>query len=256
MRNTLLLLSGLLCFWGYQMNVDENLTAMYEKRDNTEEVDRQLHILTAKVSKTYSDLFSGIQIMPWKGNVYIELPLDLSGEVKRITKNSATHDDKLLAIYRWVTTHIEYDNDYKIYNADQCYLERRGVCNAYSDLLVKMLTTAGIHAYKVTGYVKKGDGTNDGRHAWVMMEKGDGSFILGDPTWDAGYKDEEGRYYKPTLEWYGCAPEVMIHTHYPDYGRHQLLKEPVSREYYESLPMLRPSDITSTNKSPLRQQEG
>ena len=116
MRNTLLLLTGLLCFWGYQMNVDENLTAMYEKRDNTEEVDRQLHILTAKVSKTYSDLFSGIQIMPWKGNVYIELPLDLSGEVKRITKNSATHDDKLLAIYRWVTTHIEYDNDYKIYN--------------------------------------------------------------------------------------------------------------------------------------------
>lgn len=252
MKTMLFLLTGLLCFWGYQMNVDENLTALYENRNTTEEVNRQLHILTAKVSKTYSELFSGIQIMPWKGNVYIEYPLDLSDEVKRITKSCTNHDEKLLAIYQWVTTHIEYDNDYKIYNADQCYLERKGVCNAYSDLLVKLLTTAGIHAYKVTGYVKKGDGTNDGRHAWVMMEKGDGTFILGDPTWDAGSKDENGRYHKPTLEWYGCAPEVMIHTHYPDTDLHQLLKEPLSREDYESLPELRPSDIIhQTKKHPL-----
>ena len=51
-----------------------------------------------------------------------------------------------------------------------------------------------------------------------MVEKGDGSFMLCDPTWDAGYVTTgTGKFIqKPGWEWYDVDPRKMIYTHFPD----------------------------------------
>ena len=240
MKKVFILLAGLLAFWGYQQRVDENLLAIYEHRESPHEIDKQLHILTAKLSKTYYGLFSGMAILPWKGSWDVQLPLDLTSEVERITRGCNTHDERVLRIYQWITNHIEYDYSYNIYTADECYRQRKGVCSAYADLLVKMLTTADIHAFKVCGYSKDLEGNWKNGHAWVIIEKGDGTFMLADPTWDAGSHDENNKLRKATLDWFDCDPKVMIHTHLPHSARHQLLENPLSEEEYKALPYLEP----------------
>ena len=241
MRYIVIVLVGLLAYWGYQEKVFDNLRNLYEHRESADEVDRQILIMTAKMSKTFYDFFSGVAFIPDKGIYDCQRPLDLSEEVERITRHCTNHDERVLSIYQWVTTHIEYDYNYSIYTADECYRQRKGVCNAYSDLLVKMLTTADIHAFKVCGKAKKPGEGSDNMHAWVMIEKSDGSFMLADPTWDAGQWDSQKNYHKPTLDWFGCDPKVMIHTHYPTHARHQLLEKPVSEEEYKALPYLEPA---------------
>lgn len=225
MRTLLFLVLGGLLFWGYQENVHEDLKSMYENKDNVAEIDRNLNVIDAKRSTLFNDLFSGCNISKKNFDFHFSTPLDLSAHVKSITKYADSHNEKIKAVYEWITHHIAYDTDYNIYSADMCYLEGKGVCNAYSLLMVKMLDCVGIRAIKVNGKARNGNSDDWEGHAWVLAEKADGSFMICDPTWDAGWVDPEtGKFHRhPTMEWYDVNPKDMILSHVPDYDRHRLM---------------------------------
>lgn len=237
MRTFFFFLLGLILFWGFKNNVHENLEQMYVCRDLPVELDRQMNIIESKVQKAFFEIFSGCIIQPWNDRYDIQGPMDLSHEVYSITRDCGNREERIKAVYRWVTTHIAYDTDYSIYTADECYRERKGVCMAYSQLLVKMLGCIGIPAIVVRGEVRNEGKTGYGRHAWVMIDRGDGDYLLADPTWDAGGVDAvTGKFISsPSWKWFDCAPEVMIRTHFPDSERHQLLDVPVSRGDFEGM---------------------
>ena len=225
MKTLFLLLLGGLMFWGFQENVHEDLKSLYEDKGNETAWNRHLTVIDSKACGLFNDLFSGCNISKTNFNCNFALPLDLTAHVNSITKNAVSHDKKIKAIYEWITHHIAYDTDYNIYSADLCYLEGKGVCNAYSLLMVKMLDCAGIRAVKVNGKAKSGKDDDWEGHAWVLVEKGDGSFMLCDPTWDAGSVDSvSGKFHHhPSLEWYDVEPALMILSHVPNAERHRLL---------------------------------
>lgn len=242
MRTLLVFLLGIVCWWGYRNDVMENLKMMYDRRDVPLEVDQQLNIIESKMNMTFADLFSGCIVQPWNDRYDLRGPMDLSHEALRITRGCVNREERIRAVYRWITDNISYDTDYRIYTADECYRERKGVCAAYSQLLVKLLAELDIPAIVVSGEVKHEGNNRLGQHAWVMIDRGDGDWILADPTWDAGCVEEKtGRFVKKKCwEWFDCRPEVMIHSHYPNERRHQLLTNPVSWEEFERLQYRKP----------------
>lgn len=236
MRNIVIILLGCLCIWGYQQNIHQDLADLCNTTTGKERT-RTLNVLEAKTDNLFNNLFSGCNFNKDKTSLTLNRPLDLNAHVNSIVRRCTGHDEKIRAIYRWITRNIAYDTDYSVYMADQCYLQGKGVCNAYTSLMMKMLDCAGIRSVKVNGKVyRQGSDTLAG-HSWIMIEKADGSFMLADPTWDAGYVNPKTGHFvqSPRLEWYDCPPERMIRTHLPDNTRHQLLAEPVSEETFAQL---------------------
>ena len=225
MRTLFMMIVGALLYWGYQENVHEDLKSMYENKNNASEVDRHLNVIDAKASVLFNDLFSGCNVSKKNFDIHLDTPLDLSDHVKSITKHAGTHNEKIKAIYQWITSHIAYDTDYNIYSADMCYLEGKGVCNAYSHLMVKMLDCVGIRAIKVNGKARSSASDSWEGHAWVLAEKANGEYMICDPTWDAGWVDPEtGKFHShPAMEWFDVSPKEMIRSHVPDYDRHRLM---------------------------------
>ena len=246
MKDWIIFLSmvGMLCFWGNRNHIGDNLKQMYVYRDSSEAVANELYLMEAKLSKTVYKYLSGVILNPFKNKYMLEAPLDMTSIAECITKGCTQRDDKIRAVYKWITHHIQYDYNYEIYTPDECYIKRKGVCNAYASLMVKMLSTLGIPALKIEGETKGPDNRFYGMHSWVMAEKGDGSWLLCDPTWDTGGKNENNEYQHPTWEWYDCPPEIMIYTHLPNEKRFQLLKKPLTSKEFYALPFIRPTSAT------------
>lgn len=231
----------------YQSGVLEHMRQAYENRGNAKACTRELLLMEAKRQQMQLRVLSGCNVNLFEGVFEPARPLDLKTEVERITAGCASKDERIRAVYWWITRNIAYDTEYRIYSADACWLQRKGVCNAYSELLVKMLAAAEVNALKVSGEAKQEPVNERGSsHAWVMVEKGDGSFMLCDPTWDAGYVTADtGKFIqKPGWEWYDVDPRKMIYTHFPDTWHCQLLERPLNRKQYESLPALSPEQIS------------
>ena len=165
---------------------------------------------------------------------------------EQITEGCITHYDKAKAIYEWECANIAYDLDYSINTAQGCWDERKGICQAYSRLFVKLASRCDLQAEVVSGNCRTlfhMDGEGD--HAWVKVntEKG---WILIDPTWGAGYvsmDQEEFCFYDHNMSWFEADPEVMVFTHFPHSQSDQLLDHPLTKEQYQQLPLVEPEVV-------------
>jgi hypothetical protein len=160
--------------------------------------------------------------------------------VMPIVEGCTTHYDKAKAIFDWECANIAYDVSYSIYKAEECWNQRKGVCQAYSELFVKLAAHCDLEAVVISGKCRTlSHMDGDGDHAWVKVntEKG---WILIDPTWGAGYVSggEFTFYYK--AYWFDVDPALMIFTHFPDNYYDQRLQNPVTNEQFRSLPNVDP----------------
>ncbi len=93
---------------------------------------------------------------------------------------------KAFRITEWVHDWIDYDLAYQDSpkSAQWVFGNRKGICSAYSNLLISMLRAVGFRAYYVIGYAytEETPGSYWGSHGWVEMEYGGKSISL-DPTW-------------------------------------------------------------------------
>lgn len=162
-------------------------------------------------------------------------------------------EEKVRAIYRWITTNIEYDivayrarqqSDLK---PEDILRDRKCVCGGYANLFKSMVELAGMEAEFITGY-SKGYNYQIGKvfddnnmHAWNAV-KLDGRWNLLDATWGAGYINDDMQFVPAPNDYYFLSPpEQFIESHYPSDFTWQLLDRKVSRREFEESAYLRPA---------------
>lgn len=126
---------------------------------------------------------------------------------QKLTKGKGSKRKKSKAIYKYVSKNVAYDVKKwhkDLFEVDDSALKtlktKDGVCQDYSYLTVALLRAAGIESRAVTG------SANLERHEWVEA-KINGDWVLMDPTWGAGYVDDDkftfkynDKYFDPNLK--------------------------------------------------------
>jgi hypothetical protein len=162
-------------------------------------------------------------------------------------------EEKVRAIYHWITTNIDYDivayrNRSESVTEPAKILEtRKCVCGGYANLFKKMAELAGMEAEFIPGYSK---GYNyqmgklfdeDNMHAWNAVRI-DGQWRLLDATWGAGYIDDNQQFVRSVNDYYFLTPpEQFIQSHYPKDIPWQLLDRKVSRREFEESAFVKPT---------------
>ena len=175
------------------------------------------------------------------------------GLASYLTEGLPTEEERVRAIFRWMTAHIRYDlkglesSEYGDLSPEAVLKRRSAVCEGYSGLFESLVEAAGFEVALIPGFAK-GVGYSAGaevplsfNHAWNAV-KVRGEWKLLDCTWGAGALNEMGEYVAGFDPFYFFTPpEEFIYSHFPSDSQWQLLAEPMSRKAFEGLPMLKPS---------------
>lgn len=184
---------------------------------------------------------------------------------RKITADKVTDDEKVTAIYRWVTRHIH--NDKRSYRfhiikpAEPWYVLRRrkAVCAGYATLFKRLCANVGIESHFVIGHAKgldyrEGERFLRGEHAWNSVLIG-GEWRLVDPTWGSGcailrkqllkklqfklfgtlYLPKIRIVHRPNMDWLFVPPQEMVWSHLPVDPKWQLLDSAVSLAAFEAV---------------------
>lgn len=123
--------------------------------------------------------------------------------------------EKILAVHDYMLLHYEYDYTYSIYDAEDFFVNKKGVCQAYALAFKYIMDKLGITCTLVSS-----DAMN---HAWNMV-KVEGSWYHIDVTWDdPAWGNEYGsgdRYGYARHEYLLLSDEAIsddIHEHYDWY---------------------------------------
>ena len=149
--------------------------------------------------------------------------------------------EKAQLIYLWLCSHISYDPTGEIRTADECWQQRKGVCQGYCELFYRMGETVGLKTKLIYGNGKRSaDPSQLEKHVWlsVSTEKGD---ILIDPTWGAGlFVNGKFQQQHNPLIWFDTDPNWFIFTHYPQKKKHQHIEKAISEKEFLMLPYVNP----------------
>lgn len=152
----------------------------------------------------------------------------------QITLGARTKYDKAKALFLWICQHISYDTKTNIRTADECWRQRRAVCQGYCELYYRMAETIGLDVDVIYGKCRNASGAEE-EHGWlgIRTEKG---YILADPTWGAGaVVNGEFRHQAEPLLWFDVDPEWFIFTHLPKQRKSQRLEHKITDEQYGRL---------------------
>lgn len=169
-------------------------------------------------------------------------------------------DDELArarAIYRWITGNIDYDaaglrsGNYGDLTPEGVLRRRVAVCQGYAQLAEALGMAMGLEVRVISGW-SKGYGYQPGQafdgqpnHAWNAVRIG-GRWRLMDPTWGAGYLDEQLRYVRRFQEHYFLTDAAaFVYDHLPVDPTWQLLERPVTPAEYIALAHLTPGFFLS-----------
>ncbi|MFO7864553.1 MAG: transglutaminase domain-containing protein [Salinivirgaceae bacterium] len=158
---------------------------------------------------------------------------------KKITAISTTEEEKVRAIFSWITLNVDYDVSAFMAgrqpNSNPMNVVRTGkaVCQGYSNLFEALAAAVEIEAYVVSGF-SKGYGFSQRKklenadHAWNAV-KINGKWHLIDATWGAGYLNQKGIYVASLQEEYFLSkPEYFIGRHLPEDPAFQMLPCPIT----------------------------
>ena len=167
-----------------------------------------------------------------------------------IKQNFVTDTAQIRVIYVWIANNISYDVA-RLQNAKNnpqgppqvvtdVLQMRSAVCQGYSDLFTALCKNVGINAIVVKGYVKNAGKVMPLSHAWVAAELG-GEWFLFDPTWGAGYLNDNHFVKRFNNIFYKQYPKDFISNHMPFDPICQFLLYPINnREFIDG--------ASSTNK--------
>lgn len=159
-----------------------------------------------------------------------------------INSNFTSQDEKIRAIYYWITSNISYDipNMYAPNNLDSPEVKiastlktRKGVCIHYAEVFNDIATKVGIKSYIIGGYTKQFDEVATISHAWNVSQI-DGKWFLFDATWGAGFVNGKKFEKKQNNTYFKRTSERMIVNHMPFDYLWQLLNEPLTNAEFIS----------------------
>lgn len=160
----------------------------------------------------------------------------------QITEGCSTPLEQARNIYRWICRNIAYDTTHRVYTADECYKQRKGICQGYCELFYRLGEPLGLKSTIISGRAKDQHGKIErAKHAWILVETDEGNILI-DPTWGAGsVKDGKFIFSNNDMSWFQTDPHWLIFTHYPDKAEYQFIEEPIDWNTFLSLPALYPS---------------
>ncbi len=155
---------------------------------------------------------------------------------RKLTKNLPSENEKVCAIYGWITSNIRYNIkkcasfNFKKQTPKKVLQRGMATCQGYADLFNAMCGFAGIQSVGVQGYVKgsdwdQGDTFYYEEHIWNAANV-DGEWKLLDATWDAGYIKNS----RLTLG--GFILKIVTLGHRDIYAYHPHFVQKPSREFY------------------------
>jgi len=159
---------------------------------------------------------------------------------------------KARAVFSWIAHHISYDTDAfrsgspSNLSPGDVLRNRTAVCSGYAALFKALAEETGLEAEIITGHSRgygvDPDGGLDSNHAWNAVRIGN-EWKLVDPTWGAGHiNTETGRFVKRfTPHYFFTSPEHLIHHHFPEESRWQLMGEPVSERDFRRKAIVKPA---------------
>ncbi len=157
-----------------------------------------------------------------------------------ITKNAKSDNDKVLAIYKWITSNISYDNELRLspklqkefYTSEENVLKkvlerRMALCGGFAFLFKSLCEDVGISAEVIHGFTKDYSGkirkAKQPNHTWNAV-KLNGKWQLLDITWAISY----GSKSSTDDYWFLTKATNFIYTHYPEESKWTLLEKPIS----------------------------
>jgi hypothetical protein len=175
--------------------------------------------------------------------------------VQRLVEPARNDLERVRAIAWWMATHITYDHDMQrvgvpMQKAGRPPVEaiaankppevmRRGkaVCSGYAALFVVCCKTLDIEAVEIGGSTRY----NDLGHAWNAVQI-NGKWQLLDISYMASGAGNVATGQGRPLDFYFLTPpERLIFSHFPQEQKWQLLPQPVSRQDFESVPVVPPA---------------
>ncbi|MFN3752483.1 transglutaminase domain-containing protein [Flavobacterium sp.] len=164
------------------------------------------------------------------------------GIAKYINSNFKTESEKIRAVFYWTTTNIVYDvpNMFEPNQLDspqekieKTLKSRKGVCIHYAETFKDITTKLDIKTYIISGYTKQAGQVAPISHAWCAS-KIEGKWFLFDPTWGAGYVDQQQFVKKRNDNFFKVEPKKMINSHMPFDYLWQFLNVPwTNQEFYD-----------------------
>ena len=144
--------------------------------------------------------------------------------------------DRAEAIYIWIAKTVSYDianignYTFEENSADvvsRTFRTKRAICQGYSELFNDLCRRCGIESYIVHGFTKQTGKVKNTGHSWVVAFL-NGEWCGFDPTWGAGYIENEKFIRNFTFDYFMVSPEDLISTHMPFDPMWQCLPYPVS----------------------------
>jgi transglutaminase/protease-like cytokinesis protein 3 len=181
-----------------------------------------------------------------KGTVLKPLPavttIAIPDSVTTSTRNLAAYlmqktsnkKELLQSLYGWIATHISYDvintykPDYYKDTADaiaKTIQTRTAVCQGYASLFMDVCRQAQLPAWLIGGYTLVNGKVDNASHAWVAVQV-EGKWYMIDPTWGAGYVNNNKFTAKLSWKYFLVSPGVFIKDHVPFDPMFQLLDHP------------------------------
>ena len=170
------------------------------------------------------------------------LRTDIRAKVTTIIEkaNANTVEEKARAIYDWICESIAYDTSKQIHDAETCYKNRRGVCQAYCELFCYMAEAVGVTADVISGITKDAEGIiSEEKHSWIYVYTHAYDGMLIDPTWGAGGVNGV-KYIKSedNSAWFNVSPCRMIFSHFPDNHNWSKLDIQITEDQFRGLPIV------------------
>jgi hypothetical protein len=174
---------------------------------------------------------------------YVNIPSSQTktsdGIASYINAHYHTDEDKISAIYSWITSNIKYDADsihYVILDEDNeqrvsfALRRKRGVCENFAAVFNAVAAKCGINSFMVEGFTKQGESIDRSGHVWCIAFV-NGEWGLYDPTWDAGLV---GSFNQPSgFKYFNADPEIFVQSHLPFDPIYQLLNYPHTYNDFE-----------------------
>ena len=151
-----------------------------------------------------------------------------------ITRGKQTNAEKAKAIFQWITTNIEYDNELRlnrklqkeIYTSEENVVyhalkRKKALCGGYAFLFKQLCEAIGIKAEVIHGFTKQGNTihktSQKPEHTWNAVYL-NAEWKLLDITWAVSH----GSPGKPRWFWYATKPSDFKKTHVPQNGHGDL----------------------------------
>ena len=175
--------------------------------------------------------------------IYINIPPSQTstsaGIAGFINSHFSTNEEKIVAIYSWLTANIKYDADsihYVVLDEDNeerasfALRRKKGVCENFSAVFTDIANQCGIRSMMVEGFTKQGGVLDRSGHVWCIAYVNK-KWGLYDPTWDADHVGTS--VFDPHFNYFNVAPEEFVQSHLPFDPVYQLLHYPVNYHEFE-----------------------